>query len=89
MGDRRTRRKRKEKQPEDTQQEPEPSQGWIKPRTAIIIIAVVTLLNAANVFYAYSKSADLTATAVLTLLAFVTPGLAAGLVYFIRRRLAG
>jgi len=89
MGDRRTRRKRKGQEPEAIQQEPKPSQGWIRPRTAIIIIAVVTLLNAANVFYAYSKSADLTATAVFTLLAFVTPALAAGLVYFVRRKLVG
>lgn len=89
MGRRRTGRKRKEREPEAPPQESRPSQGWIRPRTAIIIIAVVTLLNTANVFYAYSRSANPTSTAVFTLLAFVTPGLAAGLVFFIRRKLAG
>jgi len=49
----------------------------------------VALLNAANVFYAYARSANPTTTISFTFLAFVTPALAAGLVYFVRRKLAG
>ncbi len=89
MADRRSRQKRKGKEP-PAEQEESTAQGWIRPRTAIIIIAVVALLNAANVFYAYfTRSANLTSTISFTFLAFVTPAVAAGLVYFIRRKLAG
>ena len=71
------------------QEESTPRAGWINPRTGLIVIAVVALLNAANVFYAYARSANPTTTISFTFLAFVTPALAAGLVYFVRRKLAG
>ena len=89
MGNRKARRK---KNSQEAQSKPEGSgaaRGWISPRTGIFIIAVVALLNAANVLYAFSRSANLTATAAFTFLALATPVVAAGLVYFIRRKLAG
>ena len=90
MADRQSRQKRKGKEPPAEQEESTAQVGWIRPRTGVIIIAVVALLNAANVFYAYfTGSANLTSTISFTFLAFVTPAVAAGLVYFIRRKLAG
>ncbi len=76
------------RQPPVEQQESPVRQGWLRPRTAIVIVAVVSLFNAANVFYGLYKTADLTTTLVYTFLAFVTPALIAGLVYLALRRLA-
>ncbi|RME45418.1 MAG: hypothetical protein D6791_10825 [Chloroflexi bacterium] len=89
MGNRKTRRKTRSRDAPAEPEEPRRKAGWISPRTGIIVIAVVTLLNAANVFYGFSKSTNLTTTVGFTFLAIVTPLLAAGLVYFIRRKLAG
>jgi len=63
--------------------------GWLPPRFAIAGIVIVSVFAAANVFYAFYKTTNLTVTIVFTILALVTPGFAAGLTYVIRQKLTG
>lgn len=88
MSRRRARRQRKAQQPPVEPEESVERRPWLRPRTAIIVIAALALFNAGNVFRGVYKAADPGTTVVYTLLAFATPALAAGLAYLILRRMA-
>lgn len=64
--------------------------GSLNPKIAITGIIVVSVFSAANVLFAlYKEGVDFSTMIVITFLALVTPGLAAALVYYIRKKIAG
>ncbi|MDX1688766.1 MAG: hypothetical protein R3248_12350 [Candidatus Promineifilaceae bacterium] len=68
------------------------STGWgsLNPKIAITGIIVVSVFSAGNVLFAlYKEGVDVGTMILITFLALVTPGLAAALVYYIRKKLSG